>query len=290
MLSGSSPSRTRKSPVRCSRRYLGHLEALQSRWSSTSTNTASRPKLRRKAPRNSPCRAKWSSAQRNLLLLLDLRTEGVAKVASQVRTALGGQSKQASTLIAGDMENFLASDVLYSQRVAPLIQQTLNANGIHESTATTSNFLPNLGWLMPETVLMRLTGKSSSATANGAIAPGTHGHSVTGVTVGASTLQPAPAVNHVHSGANPTFTVMVENGGSNPETNVKVEVLVTSGGKQLKASHVINKTEPGNTSPVDIPVEGVALNAASRVAVNVLPVPGETNLENNKQTYDVVFE
>ncbi|HEY7829131.1 MAG TPA: hypothetical protein VIC06_01020 [Solirubrobacteraceae bacterium] len=231
-----------------------------------------------------------TGAQRNLLLLLDLRTEGVGKVAEHVRTALGGQSKQASTLIAGDMENFLASDVLYSQRVAPLIAQTLGGNGIHEPTASTSNFLPNIGWLEPATVLTRLTGKSSSSTPNGAVAPGTHGHSVTGVTVGASTLQPAPAVNHVHSGANPTFTVMVENGGSNPETNVKVEVAVTSGGKELKSSHVINKTEPGKTSPVDIPVEGVALNAASRVAVNVQPVPGETNTENNKQTYDVVFE
>jgi hypothetical protein len=231
-----------------------------------------------------------TGAQRNLLLLLDLRTEGVAKVAGLVRTALGGQSKQASTLIAGNMENFLASDVLYSQRVAPLIAQTLNSNGVHEQTTATSNFLPNIGWLEPATVLSRLTGKSSSSTANGAVAPGTHGHSVTGVTVGASTLQPAPAVNHVHSGANPTFTVMVENGGSNAETNVKVEVSVTSGGKQLKASHVINKTEPGNAAPVDIPVEGVALNAASRVSVNVQGVPGETNTENNKQTYDVVFE
>lgn len=231
-----------------------------------------------------------TAAQRNLLLLLDLRKEGVRKVAEQVRTALGGQSKQASTYIAGDMESFLASDVIYSQRVAPLIAQTLSANGIHEQTAATSSFLPNLGWLEPETVLSRLTGKSSKGSTNGAVAPGTHGHSVTGVTVGASTLQPAPAVNHVHSGANPTFTVMVENGGSNAETNVKVEVSVTSGGKQLKSSHVINKTEPGSTSPVDIPVEGVALGAASRVSVYVQPVPGETNTENNKQTYDVVFE
>jgi hypothetical protein len=230
-----------------------------------------------------------TAAQRNLLLLLDLRTEGVAKIAGLVRTALGGQSKQASTYIAGDMENFLASDVLYSQRVAPLIAQTLSSNGIHEQTAATSSFLPNLGWLEPETVLSRLTGKSANSS-NTAVAPGTHGHSVTGVSVGASTLQPAPAVNHVHSGANPTFTVMVENGGSNPETNVKVEVSVTSGGKELKGSHVINKTEPGSTSPVDIPVEGVAVGAASRVTVYVKPVPGETNTENNKQTYDVVFE
>jgi hypothetical protein len=230
-----------------------------------------------------------ASAQRDLLLLLDLRSEGVAKVAEQVRTALGGQSKQASKYIAGAMEIFLASDVLYSQRVAPLIQQTLSAAGIGEQTPATSNFLPNLGWLEPTTVQARLTGKASSST-TGPVAPGTHGHAITGVSLGATKLQPAPAVNHVHAGANPTFTVMVENGGSNAETNVKVEVTVSSGGKELKGPHVINKTEPGSTASVDIPVEGVTLSAASRVTAYVQPVPGETNTENNKQTYDVVFE
>jgi hypothetical protein len=229
-------------------------------------------------------------AQGNLLLVLDLRTEGVTKVSEKLRTALGSQSRQASTEIAGDMESFLASDVIYSQRVAPLIQQKLVSAGIHEQTPATSNFLPNLGWLEPETVAARLSGKSSGSTSNAAVAPGTHGHSITGVSVGATKLQPAPAVSHVTGGANPTFSVMVENGGSNAETNVKVEVTVTSGGKQIKGSHVINKTEPGSTVPVDIPVEGVTLNVASSVTVNVQPVPGETNTENNKGTFDVVFE
>jgi hypothetical protein len=232
-----------------------------------------------------------SGAQNDLLLVFDLRHEGVEKVAEKVRTALGSQSKQASTEVAGDMENFLASDVIYSQRVAPLIQQTLTGDGIHEQTTATSNFLPNIGWLEPATVMARLTGgNSSGSTSGGAVAPGTHGHSITGTTVGATTLQPAPTVNHVSGGANPTFTVTVENGGSNPETNVKVEVTVTSGGKQVKGSHVINKTEPGQSYPVDIPVEGVTPNVASSVTAYVKPVPGETNTENNKATYDVVFE
>ncbi len=82
-----------------------------------------------------------TGAQRDLLLALDFRAEGVAKVASLVRTALGGQAKQASTLIAGDMEIFLASDVIYSQRVAPLIQQTLSDNGI-QGQSTASQPLP----------------------------------------------------------------------------------------------------------------------------------------------------
>lgn len=231
-----------------------------------------------------------SGAQRNFALMMNMRAEATAKIAGLVRTALGGQGKRASTLIAGDMEIFLASDVVYSQRVAPLIQQALNANGIGEQTPSTSNFLPNLGWLDPNTVLARLTGGQSSGSTTGQVAPGTHGHAITGVSVGASTLQPEPTVNHVKAGTNPTFTVMVQNGGSNPETNVKVEVTVTSGGQTRKASHVINKTQAGTTVPVDIPIEGVTLNSASRVSTYVQPVPGESETANNKTSYDAVFE
>jgi hypothetical protein len=82
---------------------------------------------------------------------------------------------------------------------------------------------------------------------------------------------------------------MVENAGSNPETNVKVDVSVTTEGKTLYASRVINKTEPGSTSNVDIPVNGVTLGAASRVTVNIEKVPGETEIANNKGTYIVIF-
>ena len=82
---------------------------------------------------------------------------------------------------------------------------------------------------------------------------------------------------------------MVENEGSNAQTNVKVDVAVTSEGNTLDASHLIDKTEPGSTSNVYIPVHGVALGAASRVSVNIEQVPGETATENNKGTYLVIF-
>ncbi len=63
--------------------------------------------------------SQMTSAQRNLLSALNLRVEGLSKIAGQVREALGGQAQQASTKIAGAMETFLASDILYSQRVVP---------------------------------------------------------------------------------------------------------------------------------------------------------------------------
>lgn len=231
--------------------------------------------------------SQMTAAQRNLLLALDMRVEGLVKIAALIREALGGQAQQASTKIAGAMEIFLASDVIYSQRVAPLIQQGLTAGGVSGQTTSPSRFIPNLGWLTPATVQSRITGVP--ATASGAVAPGTHGHALKGVSVGTNTLASSPTLNHVSGGANPTFTVMVENAGSNPETDVKVDVSLTTEGKTLTASRVINKTEPGSTSNVDIPVNGVTLGAASRVSVNIEPVPGETDTENNKGTYLVIF-
>ena len=231
------------------------------------------------------------AAQRNLLLVFNLRAEGLAKIASLVRTALSGQNnKQASSYIAGAMELFLTSDVLWSQRVAPLIQQTLADGGIQGQSTAGTQFLPNLGWLEPSTVLARLTGQASgSGSSPSQITPGTHGSALIGTSVGSTNLEAPPALNQISSGANQTFTVKVEDSGSNPETDVKVEVTVAAGGKQYKASHVIDKTEPGVTSSVNIPVEGIPQGVASTITVYVQAVPGETNVENNKGTYHAIF-
>jgi hypothetical protein len=228
-------------------------------------------------------------AQRNLTLALDLRAEGLTKLAGLVRSALGGQNPNAITNIAGAMELFLASDVIYSQRAAPLISQSLADNGISGQNPAPTEFLPNLGWLEASTVQARITGQSSSSSQNGQLAAGTHGSALKGVSVGATALESEPTLNHIPGGANPTFTVKVEDAGENAETNVKVEVLVESQGKQFKASHTINRTEPGQTVPVDIPVNGVPL-APGKISVSIQPVRGEKNVENNKGSFVALFE
>jgi hypothetical protein len=228
-----------------------------------------------------------TSAQRDLLLALDFRVEGITKIAALLPSALGGQSRQVGPKVAGDMEVFLASDTIDSQRVVPLIQQVLKANGIRASTPS-SRFLPNIGWLDPNTVIARLTGQSSGGTTTG-VAPGTHGSALLSVAVGTNTLAPEPTLNHIAGGSSPSFTVTVEDTGSNPEANVKVDITVTAAGKQLKGSHVINSIQPGSKVNVEIPVSGVPLTAASKIEVAVEAVPGETNSENNKNTYLAIF-
>jgi outer membrane murein-binding lipoprotein Lpp len=225
------------------------------------------------------------SAQRDLLLALDLRVEGMTKVAALVSTALGGQAKQASTKIAGDMELFLASDVIYSQRVVPLIQQTLSANGVSGLGTTANRFLPNIGWLEASTTLARITGQTTTGSSETGVAPGHHGSVLKGVSVGTQTLEVEPALNHVSGGGNPTFTAMVEDDGEFPETDVTVDVTVTVAGKTIKASHVIDRTEPGKTVNVEVPVPGIPTGLPAKVEVAVQPVPGETNHEGTKNAY-----
>jgi hypothetical protein len=232
--------------------------------------------------------SEMAGAQRDFLLTVDFRVEGITKIAALLPTALGGQRKEATEKIAGDVELFLASDVIYSQRVVPLIQQTLVSNGIHGLGTATSRFLPNIGWLEPTMALARITGQSATASQTG-IAPGNHGDSLVSVSVGANTLEPEPALNHISGGSNPTFTVTIEDAGENTETNVKVDVTVTAGGKQFKASHTINQIQRGQKANVEIPISGIPLGVAAKIEAYVEPVPGETELENNKKTYLAIF-
>jgi hypothetical protein len=173
--------------------------------------------------------------------------------------------------------------------VAPLIQQTLAANGIQGLATAASRFLPNLGWLDPSTVTARVTGQASS-TGQAQAVTGNHGSALKGVSVGSRELEVEPGLNHISGGTNPTFVVNVENSGEFPETNVKVDVTVSeTGGKSQKASYVIEKTEPEKIVKVDVPVAGVPLGVAAKVNVTIDGVPGENDLENNKGTFLAIF-
>lgn len=230
-----------------------------------------------------------SEAQRNLLLALELRAEAVAKIAGLLHGVTGNEAKTASEHLAGAMEILLASDVVWSQRVQPQVQEALSSGGVHGLTTASSRSLPNLGWLDAETALSRITGKESTES-SGQVSAGTHGDALTGVSVGGVALQPEPAENHLGGGANPTFTVTFQNTGENPETNTKVVVSVTSGGKTVSGSGTVEKTEAGQTYNVNVTVKGVTTGVPAKVEAKVEKVPGETNLENNKASYLASFE
>jgi len=233
-----------------------------------------------------------SAAHRNVLLGLNLRAEAVGKVGAKIRTALATSpsSADAAAVIAGEMEVLLASDVIFLQRAAPLIGQALTDGGLRTQPPAPTRFLSDLSWLSVSTVQSRLGTGSSPATPSGKVKPGTHGHALTGVAVGSTTLAPSPTVNRVPAGANPDFAVKVSNGGSNDELGVKVNITVRGSGAPITATKTIDRTKAGAEATVVVPLgKSPPKGAPVRVEAYVEPVPGEKTISNNRQTFTIIF-
>jgi hypothetical protein len=236
------------------------------------------------------------AAQRNLELVLNLREEGLQKIADQIPAALGrGQTSEAAiNKIAAEMQSFLASDVVYQARTAPLIKDALDKNGISGQQIASSQFMPNVSWLSPATVgdaLGRST--SSGGTGNtGTPAPGLHGHAIDSTSIGNVTLQPeAPGVtNRVAAGANPTVAVKFTNGGQNNETDVKVSLSLKGGGKTIAQTKTVGQTTAGQSSTVNIPLgQTPPIGTPTTLTVSIAKVPGEKTVDNNRSTYTIIW-
>ena len=231
------------------------------------------------------------TAQNDLVLALQLREEAVTDAADQIPTALGGlNARSAFQRIAGDNGAIYASDVLFAQRVTPLIGQVLSDNDIQPPALPTSRWVQDLNWLNTSVVAQRLRpGIAGTGTNGTALAPGTHGHKLGEVLVDGNVLNSPPSDNNITSGPNPTFVVQVDNDSQNQASDVRVSVSVTAQGKTITAFKVLPSTQPGNTYNVSITVRGVALQVPAKISVAIAPVPGETNTANNSGTFTAVF-
>jgi hypothetical protein len=232
-------------------------------------------------------------AQHDLELALNFRATGVEKIAAALPKALSNQPAAASAIrrVAGEMQLFLASDVVWSQRVTPLIAQALKDNSINDDV-TTSKSLPSLGWLDATQVGNKINPSAGAggSTASGEVEPGTHGHGIIGVKAGAVALTPGGAVNHVPATAPLPVDVTYANQGQNDESNVLITVRITGGPKPITATKRLIQTKAGSQGTVTVSVPRVPpKSSATTMTVTVKPVPGEKKTDNNTQTYTVLF-
>ena len=227
------------------------------------------------------------AAQAYLVETLQFRADAIAKIAAALPEALGDQrgSSDAINAIAGQMQALLASDVIYLQRAIPRLLSEYKDRGIEERFPT-DRFLPDLGWLDPDTVETRLgrigDGQSAEAT------PGLHGTGVQGVTAGSVELS-ENGVNRVPVGSDLTFEVTVQNQGESEETDLGVSVSITNG-ERINVEQTIPRIAAGESETVSIPIQQEpSTEAVSNVTVAVDPVPGEGTRENNRVQYQVAF-
>lgn len=235
-----------------------------------------------------------NGAQRYLQETLTFRRDGIANIATQLRTALGDQGRGgAVNAIAAQMRNFDASDVIYSQRFVPEFEQQLKKqNLLNEVQIPKSAFLPDIEWLRPTVVADRIARiRGGGSTATGPATPGLHGTSLNSVVVkpGGQTLSTTQAVA-IPASTNTSFDVNVTNGGTNNEANVTVRIQITGGGKPITVEQKISNFAKGTTQTVNValaqtPPKGQPV----KINVNVLPVPGEKKVDNNKATYPAIF-
>jgi hypothetical protein len=230
-------------------------------------------------------------AQTDFLLVLELRRDGLRKIAQKLPTAqaTGGASQQAIVQITGQMQQFLASDVVYSQRVIPLIKKALDDNDIRGQTIATSRFLPSIEWLDASQVANRLGSSLSTGRPTGPVAPGSHGHGLSSTSVNGTDLSTDTA-NRIKAAPNLTFTVSFENQGENDERNVVVKVSIEGAGTPIAGQTTVPSTSAGSSATAEVPLRQTPPTGKPvTINVTVQPVPGEKQTDNNKASYPALF-
>jgi hypothetical protein len=195
------------------------------------------------------------------------------------------------------MQSFLASDVLIRARVTPLVHDALKKAGVTDNPFHTNGFLPGFSWLQPAYVADKLGTQLSNGGGGGGqsagktIAPGLHGTGLTSTVVNGVTLQPDPAANKVPIAGDLTFKVTFANQGDNDEFDVPVTVTLQGSGKPIVGKKTVSTIAKGASATVNIalPTKPTA-GEVYTVNVEVKPVPGEKKTDNNKSTYNVLFQ
>jgi hypothetical protein len=223
----------------------------------------------------------------------EFRRDGIGKIARELPTALGDQGREEATgRITVTMRDFLASDVIYSERFVPhFAKEVKEQKLVGEVPIPRSRFLPDLQWLRPTVVAERIEAIRGGGGGTGPAAPGLHGTSLDSVTAkpGGKALQPGGATDIAVS-PRLSFDVALTNGGEHEERDVTVSLSISGAGKPLVREQRLASIKPGESKTVSIPLAATPpTGRAVTITVEVKPVPGEKKVDNNKQRYPAIF-
>jgi CARDB len=247
--------------------------------------------LNRAAGLSVPDEAK--GAQQNLLLTLQMRRDGIAKVAQQIQPALqSSTATDAVNAIAAEMARLYGSDVVYKDYSLPSLVSALHSAGISVGGTSgvpieSGQFVPDVQWVQPTFVATQLHTTLTSSSKSGKVAPGTHGHELNSVSVGGTTLQ-SGSTNTVPASPAPTFTLTFTNSGQNNETNVVCKITLSN--SSVSGTTTVPQTQAGQQSTCQVQLSSSPQAGSYTVTATVQPVPGEKNATNNTQTFPVTFQ
>jgi hypothetical protein len=236
-----------------------------------------------------------TGAQRSFLIAMEMRRDGLQSIADRIRTALSSDAEAADAAIqeiAGAMQLFLSSDVIYASRVYPLIETTLREADVGAQQLQETQFMAGREWIDPAVVADAL-GQQLSSGGDGAAgrepAPGLHGTGIDSVQVGEQTLEP-DGPNRIAYGADTEFTVNFTNQGEHDEVDIVVVLRIDGGPEPLRVQKSVASVPAGTAAAATLGLDKPPpLDTPVTITVQVKPVPGEEKKDNNTSEYDAAF-
>jgi hypothetical protein len=236
-------------------------------------------------------------AQKNLVETLEFRRDGLDGIAREVAAAGGEEGGNANERIAAQMQFFLTSDVIYSQRFLPKLLGTIEEEDLDQDVPVPDTlrdteairFLPDIDWLQPSTVGERLAGVGAGG--DEPAAPGLHGTGLGSVTVkpsGAALTEGAAA--QIPASADVSFDIEVANQGEHPEEGIVVSVEISGSGDPIELEETLDAINPGESKVVNVPLaETPPIGEPVDIKVTIAPVAGEKKTDNNEASFTAIF-
>ena len=229
-------------------------------------------------------------AQGSLTEVLEFRRDGLADITDALQVALGDQNRrEGSDNVAKQMQVFLASDIVDTQRFRRELFAVLRDQSLSAPDLPQNGFVPDIQWLQPDFVADQVNALRTGTGGGGAATPGLHGNGIVGVTLGGTALASGGSAS-VQLTGDLSFQVQVQNQGENTETDVVVRVTVGDGGDADTQEKTINTIATGELKTVTIPLSKQPPTGQNvPIKVEVKPVPGEQKTDNTTQQSSVIF-
>ena len=238
------------------------------------------------------------SAHNALVETLELRRDGLGGIADAIAAASGEDGGNADDRIAAQMQFFLASDVIYSQRFLTRLLGTIEDENLDQDVAVPTElsaegsirFLPDIAWLNPDNVASKLGGIGGGS-GGGPPEPGLHGTGLGSVTVqpSATALTEGTAAQ-IPASDSLAFDVEIANQGEHPEENVEVVVKISGGDEPIEVSETLDAINNGESKVVSVPIgDPPPTGEPVDITVRIEPVPGEEKTDNNEATFAAIF-
>jgi hypothetical protein len=227
-----------------------------------------------------------SAANSKLVLAMQMRYDAIRHIGMVIEQALskGAASTGAVSAIAGETARLYASDVIYIDYALAEMIAGLQAAGIHGEAINRSQFVPSIQWLQPTVIAEAL---HVNAPVSNTLSPGTHGHALESVNVGATQLDTG-SPNTVALSPAPQFTLNLLNSGTNNEFNVVCKITVT--GTSSVGTATVAETYAGKTATCNVALKPLPAAGTYTMVATIEKVPGEKNLANNTLSYTVSFQ